>query len=149
MHNPMYSVGKYGADPNLNSISLALRGQLQGIFAEYGVDLVLQGHDHAISRTYPIKAKGNPATETWQTIDGVQYSMDPDGVLYVMNGPAGEQDREVYKANDRLYKYAKGSKDGSWAEFAIDGNKMTVTVNYLSSDNQIATYEKWGIIKNG
>ena len=54
LHNPIYSVGKYGLSSSYNKVCLALRDQLQGIFAEYGVDIVLQGHDHTISRTKPI-----------------------------------------------------------------------------------------------
>ena len=75
MHNPMYSVGKYGANSEANSIALSLRGQLQGIFADYGVDLVLQGHDHAISGTYPIDALGAPQAEQLVNIDGIDYSI--------------------------------------------------------------------------
>jgi hypothetical protein len=147
MHNPMYSAGRYGANPDLNSISLALRSQLQGIFAEYGVDIVLQGHDHAISRTNPINGSGIPTTETWQTQDDIQYSVDPDGVLYLMNGPSGEQSRTPYAVDKTLYNYAQESKKGSWAEFTIDGNQLTVKVNYLSSANKPMNYQTWGILK--
>lgn len=147
MHNPMYSVGKYGMEESRNGICLALREQLQGIFAQYGVDIVLQGHDHVISRTYPIDANGQAQTETWTTVEGVSYSVDPNGVIYVMNGPAGAQTRDPYGEDTSLYYYSGTSKARSWAEFAIDGNKMVVTVKYYDG-RRVQIYHEWGIEKS-
>lgn len=148
LHNPLYSAGNYGSDPSRNGIALALRKQLQGIFADYGVDIVLQGHDHLVSRTYPIDKNGVPQSETWQTVDGVQYSVDPSGVLYVMDGPGGTQTRSPNSNMDAsLYYYAKSSSSCSWAEFVIDGNKLTVTVKH-GGGSSVEEYTSWGIIKS-
>lgn len=146
MHNPMYSVGKYGADSSKNAISLSLRSQLQGIFNQYGVDIVLQGHDHAVSRTFPIDGNGNPKSENIETINGVDFTINPEGVLYLMNGTAGGQTRSPYSTDSNLYKYAQASNECSWAQFDIDGNKLSVSVNYYTSSG-IKTYQKWGIKK--
>ena len=147
MHNPLYSVGKYGANPDRNAIALALRQQLQGIFAEYGVDLVLQGHDHAISRTYPIDASGNPMAERLEKIGGIDYTVDPDGVIYVMNGPAGTQTRSPYAIDESLYSYAEKSNKASWAEITVDGDTLTVTVKYYDGVSE-NIYHTWGIKKS-
>ena len=146
MHNPMYSVGKYGMNPSVNGICLALRAQLQGIFAQYGVDIVLQGHDHAISRTFPINNEGAVQAETWVTEEGVEYSVNPNGVIYVMNGPAGDQQRDPYSSDNTIYKYQQASQKRSWAEFAVDGKKMTVTVKYTDGVTE-SVYQTWGIKK--
>ena len=148
LHNPMYSVGGYGSNPSKNQICLALREQLQSIFAQYGVDIVLQGHDHVISRTRPIDQTGQANAENWKTMDGVAYSVDPNGVIYVMNGPAGEQARSIYEeADTAMYHYAQASKARSWAEFAIEGNKMVVTVKYTDGSRE-HVYHTWGISKS-
>ena len=146
MHNPMYSIGKYGMDSSKNAACLALRAQLQGLFAQYGVDIVLQGHDHAISRTYPINGTGSAQEETWVTENGVNYSVDPSGVIYVMNGPAGDQSRSPYATDDTIYAYQQSSKKCSWAEFEVDGNKITVTVKYTDGASE-TVYQTWGIKK--
>ena len=147
MHNPLYSAGKYGSNPDYNSISTGLRAQLQGIFAEYGVDVVLQGHDHLVSRTHPIDGNGKTTTETWETIDDVKYSVDPNGVVYVMNGPAGDQTRTKSDyANASLYNYIYSSKACSWAELEIDGNQLTVVVKYTDGTN-VSEYCRWGVLK--
>jgi len=49
MHQPIYSTGSERDNPELQKLLLPL-------FDEYGVDLVLQGHDHTYGRTYPLKA---------------------------------------------------------------------------------------------
>ena len=146
MHNPIYSVGKYGVNPNMNGIAVALREQLQGVFAEYGVDVVLQGHDHAISRTAPIDGMGRPQEEAYEIIDGIEYSVDPKRVIYLMNGPAGTQVREPVEIDTSLYKYAEKSNPASWSEISFDGNLMLVEVKWYSDSTQ-HTYHKWGIRK--
>ena len=82
MHNPMYSVGRYGSMSTHNGVALALQQQLQGIFAEYGVDIVLQGHDHVVSKTFALDGTGAAVSETMKTVDGVEYTVDPNGVIY-------------------------------------------------------------------
>ena len=147
LHNPLYSAGEWGANPEKNSIALALQAQLQGIFAEYGVDVVLQGHDHLVSCTKPINEDGETVAEAFKTMDGVSYSVDPQGVLYVMNGPAGTQTRNPNENYDpSLYYYALGSNACSWANFSIDGNKLTMTAQYVEN-GEIKNYKTWGIIK--
>ncbi len=147
MHCPMYSIGQWGANPDRNAPSLALRNQLQGLFAQYGVDIVLQGHDHLISRTYPINATGVAQTETWETVNGVQYSIDPSGVIYVMNGPAGNQSEKPIYGTLENYMYGQKANQRSWAEFTIEGNTMKVIVKYYTG-TETKTYHSWGIVKS-
>ena len=147
MHNPMYSAGTYGSDPSRNSISRKLREQLQDIFVEYGVDVVLQGHDHLVSRTHPINANGEPTIENWETVNGVEYSVKPNGVVYIMSGTAGSQTRSPNSYMDSsYYKIALSSKASSWTEFSIDGNRLIVRMNY-TQNGEVKEYAKWGIRK--
>ena len=146
MHNPIYSVGQYGVIPERNGIARALKEQIHGLFAEYGVDIVLQGHDHAISRTFPISADGKPRSETVEAVDGIGYSLSPKGVIYLMNGPAGTQTRIPVEVDQALYKYAQSSNAASWAELSVDGNTLTVEVKWCDSEGE-HTYHKWGIRK--
>ena len=148
MHNPMYSVGKWGSDPAKNSISRALTAQLGSLFATYKVDLVLQGHDHMVSRTHPITAEGKPAAETKEEKAGVEYTVNPEGVIYVMNGPAGDQSKgdSTYSYDKNLYEYAEGSESCSWAEFEITANSITVYVKYVNAGSA-KTSHIWGIKK--
>lgn len=147
LHNPLYSVGKYGALAASNTISLALREQLQGIFAQYGVDVVLQGHDHVVSRTFPIDENGAPQTEKKETVNGVEYAVDPDGVIYVMSGTAGVQTRSPSVIDKINYAYTSGSQTSTWSEFAFKGNTLTVTIKYHDGVNEVIQHT-WGIKKS-
>lgn len=149
MHNPMYSVGKWGSDNTKNGIARALAEQLKGLFAEYGVDVVLQGHDHMVSRTRPLNGNGEATEENIEEINGIKYIKDPDGVIYVMNGPAGDQakgESSIYKHDESLYAYALPSKISSWAEFEVSGDVLSVTVKTAQSGTA-ANLISWGIKK--
>lgn len=146
LHNPMYSPGKWGSGPN-NTIARQLTAQLSDLFARYGVDIVLQGHDHMVSKTNPIGAKGIPAKETFETVNGIEYSVNPQGVIYVMNGPAGNQARtDIYDHDKALYDYAEGSTASSWAEFEVNGDLITVYVKNAAKGS-VVTLKTWGIRK--
>ena len=148
MHNPMYSVGNYGADIRKNGIALSLRKQLGDLFADNNVDLVLQGHDHVFSKTYPIGIGGiadlNP---TYQTENSIKYTVNPNGVIYAMNGPAGNQTRYPFDIETSIYELAETGKASSWAEVTVDGNKLTVKVKY-TENGTTQIWNSYGIIKN-
>lgn len=149
MHNPMYSVGKWGSDDTKNNVAKKLTEQLGDLFAEYGVDLVLQGHDHMISRTVPIGKGGKGATELTETINGIEYSVNPEGTVYVMNGPAGNQAKgtdAIFSHDESLYVYAEQSYQSSWAEIEIEGNMLTVHVKRVQNKNT-ENIKSWGIKK--
>ena len=150
MHNPLYSVGKWGVNPSNYKVARALQEQLQGIFARYGVDIVLQGHDHTVSKTHPLDGNGNVTNETIETINGINYSVDPSGVIYLMSGASGSDPREAdSNAEDymHLYEYGHGSFPSSWTEFEVSGDTITVTVKYNDNGAQF-TYYTWGIKKS-
>ena len=85
MHNPMYSVGKWGSDPGKSAVAVALANQLNSLFVRYKVDVVLQGHDHMVSRTHPLNYDGAAVKENRKTINGTEYIEEPNGVIYIMN----------------------------------------------------------------
>ena len=124
-----------------------LQEQLKGIFAEYGVDIVLQGHDHTISRTLPINAEGMPQKEKVEKSNGIEYTLNPKGVIYLTNGTSGSVTREPEENYDKtLYKYACGSKEATWSEITVNDNELTVVVKYYYNGKE-KVYYKWGIKK--
>lgn len=145
LHNPLYSVGEWGSTNN--TVALALQEQLKGIFAQYKVDLVLQGHDHTISRTHALNENGLPENETFEIIDGIDYSKNPNGVIYLTNGTTGSVTREPENYDQTLFKYAAGSNMSTWSEISIDGDKLTVVVKHYD-DGKETVYYKWGIKKS-
>ena len=148
MHNPIYSIGKWGSNPSQNGTALALGEQLVPVFAEYGVDLVIQGHDHNISRTHPIDADGNPIAVETEVIDGITYNVSPDGPVYIMNGHSGGSTGTVVDYDSSLYAYTVAGTRLSWAEITVEEGKLTVDVKYISSDGvTVKSRDTWGIVK--
>ncbi len=138
-HHALYSPGSWGSDPSKYQIAMGLRSQLSDIFAKHGVDLVIQGHDHVYSKTYPIGQYEKPQTNcTYENIAGIKYNVDPKGTIYVMHGSAGNQTRTPYKdsASTGLYEISKPSSPCSFANITVDNEKITVSI-YNSPDKNI------------
>ena len=76
MHQPIYSTGSERDNPELQELFLPL-------FDKYGVDLVLQGHDHTYGRTFPLKA-GEIAVGGEK---GVVYAVSSSGAKYYEQNP--------------------------------------------------------------
>lgn len=100
VHNPLYSPGKYGSRDPLFGVALSLREQLNSVFAKYGVDLVFCGHDHVLSKSYPIKGDSSVqrgyefVTENIFGCEG-KVALSPEGPIHFESGCAGNQNREV------------------------------------------------------
>ena len=148
MHHPMYSIGKWGSNPEQNASAIRLTKQLSSLFTQYGVDLVLQGHDHTYSKTYPIKSDGTPDTNYEQRIESsVKYAVNPKGTIYAMHGPGGSQTRSPYSSyNKSLYEIAAASKASSWAEIKVEQNRLTVKIKYYANGTE-NVFDSYGIIK--
>lgn len=83
-HKPMYtSASSHGA-------SSSLRNTYHPLFDAYGVDLVLQGHNHNYQRSYPIKYNSaNPSSPTITETKTNNYDNDPQGQIYSTVGTGG------------------------------------------------------------
>ena len=69
VHRPVYDCFDPESEGSLATV-------LDSVLSEYGVDLVLQGHEHYIARTYPIKNKEAVITEDANAVEkgtGVVY----------------------------------------------------------------------------
>jgi hypothetical protein len=59
LHKFMYT------SPSEESAFTSLRNTYHPIFQQYGVDLVVQGHQHTYQRTFPIKYNTNNPSDPW------------------------------------------------------------------------------------
>ena len=101
-HHPVYSTSRGRDNP-------ALREYWQPLYEKYGVDLVLQGHDHSYGRSAPLLAhEENVAT-------GLRVASDGNGPVYVVSVsgpkmyelkeyPKGEEPFVKHLANEQLYQ---------------------------------------------
>lgn len=102
MHKGPYSTSNHATDLDLAGQNGA-RKTLSPLFAQLGVDLVLQGHDHIYARSKPIKADGTAVTETLSTEGSqghhVQYEVNPGAPVYLIPATAGPK---VYYKNKSI-----------------------------------------------
>ncbi len=155
IHEPFYSLGKYGFQQenehyNVDQIRESLLPIIEG-----KVDLVLQGHDHMVQYTYPLKGgTAQSAQGTEIEIDGVltkRYSLN-GGVVYLMSGASGDQNRnrglspDVTSEFKDLFAYFMAADEtaetyhregGSFSNITVSEGEITVrTYGYLPDSDK-------------
>jgi predicted phosphodiesterase len=84
MHKPMYTSLSFHTGES------AMRDKYHPLFDQYGVDLVLYGHNHAYERSYPMKYhQANPSIPIITNRSNGSYN-DPQGEIFATVGTAGE-----------------------------------------------------------
>ena len=120
LHWPLYSTGphsNYGVERFEN-----LRQQLEPLFSQYNVDLVLNGHDHVYSRTKSILDglvyEVNDYTE--KKHEGVRYTsvVNQKGTTYLTGGSSGNKFYDSHVPG-RFYDYFEVHTELSNSTFAI------------------------------
>lgn len=161
LHKGLYDAGGHCSDVDGEDGDIALiREQLSPIFTKYGIDVVLQGHDHLYSRSYPIKGKiidgelmSIPDNQSKDTItfEGIEYGMykNADGPIYLNSGSgSGSKYYNVVDYNKDIIplETAYGATNPMYTSFTIENNRLYANV-YEVIDGQSVLYDTFGIIK--
>ena len=154
MHKPIYGPVQSGASESVPDA----RGQLAGVFAQYGVDVVMQSHVHMYGRSYPITdTSGTVATgytTTTETTGGFTYDVlqSPGAPIYTVMGISGATGYRTVDSTQPAYleTYASG-QPYSFSAWRIDGDKLYVDAGYAdASTGEIAGYyDHFAIDKSG
>src|SRR5215213_9442271 len=118
-HKPIYS-----------SISKQLeeyiiRDKYQNIFDKYNVDLVLQGHNHIYTRTFPLSL--NPSNIAQPIVDKIGNNnnttfTNPNGTIFLVVGTGGE---EIHRIVEEPYYVANQYNKGfGFVDLKIDGKRL-------------------------
>ena len=146
MHKGIYDAGGHcsNIDGEDNDIQY-IRNQLTPIFSEYDVDLVLQGHDHLYSRSYPLKGTyKNETLEVIPSIDknventtyqGVEYRtyLNPEGTIYLNSGTS---------SGSKYYQAVNYNKDLIPIEVEDSSDLKMYTSIEINEDNLYAKVYK-------
>lgn len=101
MHKGPYTTSNHATDNDIMGAN-GVRTKVAPIMSELGIDLVLQGHDHIFARSKPIKnGEATQPDQITETRNGqsVQYSVNPDGTIYLIPNTAGAK---VYYKNKKI-----------------------------------------------
>lgn len=163
MHKGIYDAGDHCQNADLGEGSEdydieKIRNQLAPLFTQYGVDLVLQGHDHLYSKSAPIVATisdGNleqTADEQaeMRSVDGVEMEtyLSPKGTLYLNSGSASGSKYYTPNANydSNLIVKANNPNTLMYTAITIDGDKLVVNTYTMDNDFNSVPYHTFAIL---
>ncbi len=130
----------------LDSEILEIRAQLDTILAEYGVDLVLEGHDHVFYRTAPL-INGQNADFSTSDSDGLtMYVRANGGTVFFMNSSSGVKQHSG-AALDASVPCEKSSlmKEPTYTLVSVDSEKITFKTYTVSSDGTEELFDAFGL----
>ncbi|WNG44068.1 serine/threonine protein phosphatase [Archangium minus] len=113
-HHPIWSSGEHGS-------STAMRREFAPLFEQYGVDLVLTGHDHNYERSKPMKGDAVAASGT----RGIPYLVVGSGGATLRTFPGSQPSWTAYRNNTHV----------GYLDVAVDGG--TLTTKFIDSGGTV------------
>lgn len=141
-HRPLYCSNHGGND--IPSGNARLRGRVEDIVLDAGVDLFIQAHAHDYERTWPLR-KGNATAHNYS---------DPTAPVYVVNGAAGNREENDNPPCDQSWQPSAEDVEAGMRPCARDVSYgvMTITTDsltweqYASADESLI--DRWTIAKS-
>lgn len=142
-HKPPYSKGSHDSDKE--DFMVKMRENVNPIFEQFNVDLVLAGHSHVYERTHPIRNHfGVNDTFSYQThvfsnskstSDYVLKNNEKQGVIYIVNGSGGQIGGQYpgYPLNCAIY-----SNNKIGGSMIIDFEKNKLIAKWITADAEVA-----------
>ena len=164
LHKPLYCPKQWSQNKDTYSEiaaeagKLNRRDELTKLFADGGVDLVLQAHTHQYGRSYPMLDVGTVQTDfTTTTSGGVTYYGNLRAPIYTVMSTACEKsdpaigtatgqyeskNGTTYYENEYMAVAASG-EDRSFGIVRVEPNRLTVSVYHDGTK----LYEQFGLVK--
>jgi len=145
-HRPMYSSSYHSLE---DETVQRVRDDLMSIIDKHDVDLVLNGHDHVLTATYPLVysddnfalATTDPEVEVVRESEDVTRFVDPEGTMFIIPNTAGTKlYDDIYNTSlEHIQQVRPGLADMTQEEldhynsfFAIS-NQPTESVDFETS----------------
>ncbi|WP_129783356.1 DUF2341 domain-containing protein [Promicromonospora panici] len=159
MHKGVYTTANHLDDGDV----MAMRRTLVPVIDELGIDLVLQGHDHVMSRSKVLTADpegvaGARPVETTKITEirngkRVEYALDPEGTIYFLPNTAGAKhyaqakesadlDLEAYL---RLFDRTGEQAGENFTAVDVTADRLTVNVYDIRERGVPRLFEGFGI----
>lgn len=159
MHKGTYTTATHLDDEDV----MAMRRTLVPVIDELGIDLVLQGHDHVMSRSKVLAADpdgvaGARAVETTKITEirngkRIEYAVDPEGTIYFLPNTAGAKhytqatnpqgvDLEPYL---RLFDRTGEQGGENFTAIDVTADRLTVNVYDIRGRGVPRLFEGFGI----
>ena len=137
-HKPMYSPLSKQFEEYI------IRDKYQPIFDKYGVNLVIQGHNHIYSRTLPLSLNkldiSKPIVYLGSSTNNSNIFTNPNGTIFLVVGVGGE---EIHRIDNVPYYVANQYKDGfGFLNLKIDGKRLDGVFYDINLNCQVEITEK-------
>ena len=147
MHKGLFDSGGHSCNDDKSDYDIEkMRRQLAPMFTKYGVDLVLEGHDHLYNLSYPMVADEYVGQESYYRIDeGYSYSYRDFGEyknVYTFSNLKGTFYFNTGTASGQKY-YAPvigGSMEDTIFDTSNPNQKMFTMVDVLDNSILLRTY---------
>ena len=125
-HRPMYT------SPSTHPASHILRNTYHPLFEQYGVDLVLQAHNHNYERTYPIIFNITSPSKPIETSTNSTTYLNPDGQIFATVGTGGRNVNSFDSKKDYIVKQYQGF---GILNVDITNDGRTITGKFYTNNN--------------
>ena len=138
-YRPLYS------SPSVHNSSGILRDAYHPLFDRYGVDLVLQAHNHNYQRTYALQYNPDrPSTPKIDNAGTTDYITDHGGPIFITAGTAGQ---DLYNfAGKAPYIITQFSRNG-FLNINVTKNGTAFETSFIDNINGQAG-DRFSIVKN-
>jgi hypothetical protein len=113
LHHPIFSIGSHGPTERI--------AHIWPLFAEHGVDIVLDGNEHNYQRWQPLDANGN---------------VDAQGVTEFVVGMGGRNVRQFTSSDDRV-AYGYDTSPSALGALRMELNPDGLTFMYINIEGQL------------
>lgn len=140
MHKSLYSGGSHSFDGDVE----AMRAQLVPVFYEYGVDLVLAGHDHTYTVTECLDGNGDPVSRASYDNGIITMDANGSGVMYVTLGTIGTKFYDYVSNSEIEGKFNAESSllrtlaEQTFAKISVRGDTLTYTGYTVNADGTLS-----------
>ncbi len=140
MHKSLYSGGSHSFDGDVE----AMRAQLVPVFYEYGVDLVLAGHDHTYTVTECLDGNGDHVSRASYDNGVITMDANGSGVMYVTLGTIGTKFYDYVSNSEIEGKFNAESSllrtlaEQTFAKISVRGDTLTYTGYTVNADGTLS-----------
>lgn len=144
----VYGYRPYYSSPTVHPDSVTLRDAYHPLFEKYGVDLVINSHNHNYQRTYPLIPNGTSQLDPIITDKNTSEYVNPKGPIFVTVSTSSQELYNLlgqypfvvtqFKHNGFLDVHLSGDGTklaGTFRDSNLgdNGDSFTITKNYITS----------------
>jgi hypothetical protein len=133
-HHDIYGSASHSTEASI----LNLRAALFPICDDYGIDIVITGHDHSYTRTYPLRGD---LLRTEQTVAPNDTAVNPAGTVYLTLNSASGSKYYALKSIPESYAALRSQiMVPTFSYVSINRNQLTITTYRTDVMEPVDTY---------